>query len=398
MTLVTEQDHAAWVETLTLTNFRNYESARLQVGARPVVLVGENGAGKTNILEAVSLLAPGQGLRRAAMPDLARQGGDGSWAVAAKVHAGDAEVAIGTGLPAGHYPSAAPGPGSRGPSRTVRIDGETQKSSAALADFLEMVWLTPALDGLFTGAAGDRRRFLDRLVVCFDPAHSTRANQFERAMRQRNRLLDEHGPRAPTLDAIERVLAETGVALAAGRLAAIDALKLTLSVRRDERGTSPFPWAAIALEGGLEDDLAAGAAVDVEDIYAGRLAEGRFRDARAGRTLEGPHRSDLSVTHGPKQMLAKFCSTGEQKALLVGLVLAHAEMLANRAAGAAPILLLDEIAAHLDVHRRAALFDELEALGSQAWMTGTDLMQFDAIRPHADVFRVTDGAISPVTD
>ncbi|MEL7303583.1 MAG: DNA replication/repair protein RecF, partial [Pseudomonadota bacterium] len=320
-----------WIERLSLTGFRNYESASLSLQPRPVVLVGENGAGKTNILEAVSLLAPGQGLRRASTLDLGRQGGDGAWAVSATVHGGTFEVRIGTGLTADMAAPAVAGL-AKPPARAVRIDGEAQRSSSALAEYVEMVWLTPALDGLFVGAAGDRRRFLDRLVVCFDPAHSTRVSQFERAMRQRNRLLENRAAGSDAaLTAIERVMAETGVALGAGRVAAIEALRHTMAIRREERAGSPFPWADVALEGGLAEDLGCDAAVDVEDRYARTLADVRGRDARAGRALDGPHRMDLAVTHGPKQMAARFCSTGEQKALLVGLVLAHAAMLSARA-------------------------------------------------------------------
>ncbi len=352
--------------------------------SRPVVLLGANGAGKTNLLEAVSLLSAGQGMRRAAYADLALRGGDGCWAVAASVHTTTGPVDIGTGLDARALRSERAG-------RVVRINGETQASSGALAEHVEVLWLTPQMDGLFTGPAGDRRRFLDRLVLCFDPAHATRSNQFERAMRQRNRLLDEGSRDAAQFAGLEAVMAETGVAIAAAREQAVVALRSVISARRERAPDSAFPWAAIAIEGELEEAVAIEPAVDVEDRYARQLASGRERDRAAGRTLAGPHRSDLVVGHGPKEMPAALASTGEQKALLIGLVLAHAEMLRDRhGGGEAPILLLDEIAAHLDAGRRAALFRELLRLGGQAWMTGTDAIAFDALGQDAQRLVVAD--------
>jgi DNA replication and repair protein RecF len=374
-----------WVRRLHLTNFRNYRTVSVEAGARPVVLHGPNGAGKTNILEAVSLLAPGQGLRRMPFPALARAGGAGDWAVAARIETADGPVDVGTGLQAGAA-------GGDRAGRLVRINGAAQSGSGALADHVEMVWLTPAMDGLFTGSAGERRRFLDRLILCFDPSYRTRIGHFERAMASRNKLLADGVRDASRLAAIERVLAETGTAIAAARGEAVAQLAATIAARRDGEPGSPFPWATIALEGTLERDLADRPAVDVEDDYARRLAEGRERDRAAARTLEGPHRSDLEVAHGPKAMAARYCSTGEQKALLVGLVLAHAELIAARRGGAAPILLLDEIAAHLDAMRRAALFEEIRRIGSQAWMTGVDRSAFAALAGMADFLAVEDGS------
>ena len=380
------------ITRLTLTDFRNYRSARLETSDRPVVLVGHNGAGKTNILEAVSLLAPGQGLRRAAYPDMTRANAAAAgWSIAAEIDGPDGRVSIGTGL----SPETASG---RSGGRIVRIDGETQRATTALADFLEMVWLTPALDALFTGPAGDRRRFLDRLVICFDPEHGTRSNRYERAIRQRNRLLDIGATRASEYEGLEQVIAECAVAITAARADVVDAIAATMAARRMSAPQSPFPWAEIALEGHLEPRLAQEPAADVEEAFIAHLARMRDRDRAAGRTLDGPHRSDLVVGHGPKQMPARLCSTGEQKALLVGLVLAHAQMLSARARGAPPILLLDEIAAHLDMERRAALFAEILKLGAQAWMTGTDLSAFSAIREHADVFEVSHAAVRRVPD
>jgi DNA replication and repair protein RecF len=377
----------AWVERLALTNFRNYHAAELVVTAAPVVLLGHNGAGKTNLLEAVSLLAPGQGLRRATFADLARAGGGGDWAVAARIVTGDGRTEIGTGM----QPHAGSGAGA---GRIVRIDGAAQSGSGALADYLDMAWLTPSMDGLFTGPAGDRRRFLDRLILCFDPSYRTRAAHFERAMRQRNRLLED-GVRDPARYAgLEHVMAETGVAISAVRSEAVSSLISTIARRREENPQSPFPWADIALEGDLEIMLRSKPAIEVEDAYAALLANGRDRDRAAGRTLDGPHRADLIVAHGPKAQAAKLCSTGEQKALLTGLVLAHAQMLSQRRDRGAPILLLDEIAAHLDDLRRAGLFDEILGLGVQAWMTGTDRHAFAHLAGRATFCTVSEGEIS----
>ncbi len=380
---------SVWIERLSLTNFRNYAAATVLTGARPVVLVGANGAGKTNVLEAVSLLAPGQGLRRQPYPNLARLGGAGDWAVAARLHGPHGAVDIGTGLSAGTR-------ADEGGGRIVRIDGVQQSGSGVLADHVEMVWLTPAMDGLFTGPAGDRRRFLDRLILCFDPGYRLRAGHYERAMQQRNRLLDE-GVRDPArLGGLEQVMAETGVAIAAARAEAASALAATIAERTVRDGASAFPWCRIALDGTLEPQLAVRPAVEVEDHFLAALAAGRERDRAAGRALEGPHRSDLIVHHGPKDMPAKLCSTGEQKALLIGLVLAHAELVAQRRDGVAPILLLDEIAAHLDTLRRAALMEEIVRLGTQAWMTGTDPEAFSALVGRASFFVIEDGRPRPL--
>ena len=369
-----------WVERLSLTDFRNYEALSLDLGPEPVVLAGANGSGKTNILEAVSLLAAGQGLRGAPFPDLARADGDGGWSVAARVHTEAGAIDIGTGL---QGPQTSDRTG-----RIVRIDGEAKTGSGILADYVEMVWVTPATDGLFTGAASERRRFLDRLILCFDPAHRTRAGKFERAMAQRNRLLSDGIMAGAQLDSLEIIMAEMGIAFAAARAEATAALAGIIETRKARDAESPFPWSRIALEGDIDRDLAIRAAVDVEDTYIARLRQTRERDRGAGRTLDGPHRTDLVVTHGPKSMPAKLCSTGEQKALLLGLVLAHAELVAERRDGIAPILLLDEVTAHLDEARRAALFAELLRLGTQAWMTGTDDQAFGALSGKAQFWRI----------
>ena len=380
-----------WVEQLTLSNYRNYATARLALGPQPVVLLGANGAGKTNLLEAVSLLAPGQGLRRAPFPQLGRLNGAGDWAVAAHVHTPHGSVDIGTGRLPNANPTTAPGR----VGRLVRIDGETQSGSGALADWVEMVWLTPATDGLFTGPAAERRAFLDRLTLCFDPGYRTRAGHFERAMRQRNRLLQDGVSDPAQFSGLELIMAETGVATAAARAEAATALGASILTRRDRDPNSPFPWSRIALDGWIENQLSERPAVDVEDAYLAELRSGRERDRAAGRALVGPHRTDILVEHGPKSMPAAVCSTGEQKSLLIGLVLAHAELLAERRDGAAPILLLDEIAAHLDEHRRGALFAEILRLGAQAWMTGTDRHAFSALESHALFVQVEEGRVTP---
>ncbi len=375
-----------WISRLVLTDFRNHQRLVLTLDRRPVVLAGPNGAGKTNVLEAVSLLAAGQGMRRVPYDELCRQGGVGGWAVAATIETEHGPVEIGTGLDA----SKPAGPRQ---GRIVRINGEPQSGSGALAGLVELIWLVPAMDGLFTGAAGDRRRFLDRLVLTFDAGHGTRYNQFERAMRQRNRLLDDGVRDGARFHGLERIMAETGVAIAAARAGMLASLQATIEARRARAPHSPFPWASITITGSLEDALTQAAAVDVEDAYLARLGAERERDRAAGRTLEGPHRSDLIVGHGPKDMPAQASSTGEQKALLVGLLLAQADLLADRRGGIAPLLLLDEIAAHLDTRRRAALFDELLRLGCQAWLTGTDPQAFEALLNNAQFIPVRENGI-----
>ena len=363
-----------WIERLQLTDFRSYPNADLALTPQCVVLTGLNGAGKTNLMEAVSLLAPGPGLRRAAYADMARVGGAGDWTVSAIVRDGQAATRIGTSA-------------GGGASRIVRIEG-VNRAPAALADYLEVLWLTPAMDGLFTGPASERRRFLDKLISGFEPAYRTRVGQFDRAMRQRNKALEEDGTASALLSGLELQLAELGVAIAAARRTAVAQLANTIAARTAAAPASPFPFATLRLTGRLEEDLANRPAVDVEDAYARLLRDMRPRDRAAGRTLEGPHLSDLDVGHGPKAMPARLCSTGEQKALLINLVLGHAVLLKARRGGAAPILLLDEIAAHLDSARRQALFAELVTLGSQAWLTGTDPEPFYPLKSIANLVEI----------
>jgi DNA replication and repair protein RecF len=373
------------VRRLVLSDFRSYAALDLPVAGRLVALTGENGAGKTNLLEALSLFTPGRGLRRADLSDMARQGGARGFAVSVRLVTDELEVQLGTGLEPG-----APG---EAPQRRCRVNRAAVGSPAAFAEHLRVVWLTPALDGLFTGAPGDRRRFLDRLVLAVDPEHGSRVNALERALRSRNRLLEDDRPDAAWLDAVEREVAETGVAVAAARRETVERLASLIAAARDD--ASPFPWAGIALEGTLEAELAKAPAVDVEDLYRGWLRDGRPRDRAAGRTLTGPQTSDLAVRHGPKGVPAGSASTGEQKALLVGLVLAHARLVAAMA-GLAPLVLLDEIAAHLDPRRREALFGILDDLGSQVWMTGADRAAFAGLPAASELFEVTPGRVDRV--
>lgn len=375
-----------WVERIQVTDFRNYEALRLETGPQPVVLTGPNGSGKTNLLEAISLLTAGQGLRRAPFQELTRMGARG-WAVAARVHGAYGPTDIGTGLKPNESGTRA--------GRIVRINGEEQTGSGALAGILDAHWLTPAMDGLFTGPASERRRFLDRLIPSFDPGYRASLGRFERAMQQRNRLLSDDVREAARFHGLEQVMAETGVAIAAARMHTIAELSSAIEERRQAPDRSAFPWAELVVSGTLEAEIGARPAVDVEDTYLATLDASRERDRAAGRTLEGPHRSDLVVGHGPKQMPASVCSTGEQKALLVGLILAHAELLRRHRGGAAPILLLDEVAAHLDPAKRAALFDEIVALGGQAWMTGTEVEPFSGLSGRAIFHRIEGGRIGP---
>jgi DNA replication and repair protein RecF len=364
---------------LVVSDFRSYAKAELALDARPVVLSGENGAGKTNLLEAVSLLSPGRGLRGAAHHEIARSEGAGGWAVAATLETSAGPLRIGTGIE--------PGVDTSSRSRLVRIDGQTASGPSVLSQHLRILWLTPAMDRLFLEATSERRRFLDRLVMGLDPAHGTRVNAYERALRERNRLLSENILDPAWLGGLEDQMAEYGVAIAAARRETLARLRGALDAAEDLLGIGrPFPRAGLALEGMLEQELEQSAAVDVEEGFRTHLAEMRQRDAAAGKTLSGPHRTDLLVHHVAKEREARLCSTGEQKALLIGIVLANARMLAAR--GGAPLLLLDEIAAHLDETRRAALFDEIVSLRSQAFMTGTDANLFSALGTRALSLRV----------
>lgn len=368
---------------LNLTHFRSYRAASVETRGDSVVLVGPNGAGKTNCLEAISFLSPGRGLRRATLDDVADIQGDGSWAVSAEVEGAYGLATLGTGIDA-------PRADGTTSSRRVRIDREPVTSATAFGDHLRMVWLTPAMDSLFMGAASERRRFFDRLVLAIDSEHSSRVSALDRSLRSRNRLLEDRNFDPHWCDAIERETAELAVAVAAQRGQTLQRLSAMLAVRGS---ASAFPSALIALDGWMENALLTETATAVEDRYRAMLRESRFKDAAAGRTLNGPHLTDLQVVYAPKNMPARDASTGEQKALLIGLVLAHANLVAEMT-GITPLLLLDEVVAHLDPARRTALFDELAKLGAQVWMTGADPAAFASVGPQVDVFNVEAGQIS----
>jgi len=350
------------ISRLSLTDFRNHRDATFEAKGGFVLLSGPNGAGKTNVLEAVSLLTPGRGLRQVPIREIARSDGPGGFAVAARL-ADDTD--IGTGAI-----STSPD------RRQVRING-APSSVNSLGERLAVLWLTPAMDRLFTESAGGRRRFLDRLTLALDPGHAHHAARYEAAMRARNKLLGEEGPGDPGwLSALEAQMAEHGVPLAAARARTVEALTARLASTAGD----DFPRSSLRLEGWDSRDLAP------------MLRDHRCRDAAAGRTTEGPHRQDLVVTHVAKAQPAARGSTGEQKALLLGLVLAHAELVAEQR-GKPPILLLDEVAAHLDPNRRASLFARLEGRG-QVWMTATEAELFDGIAD-ASRFHVEAGTIFP---
>ena len=371
------------IHRLALTHFRNYRAGSVQTRGDVVVLVGPNGAGKTNCLEAISFLSPGRGLRRATLEDVADNQGDGSWAVSAEVEGALGLATLGTGIDAPRGDGA-------GVGRRCRIDRESVGSATAFGDHLRMVWLTPAMDGLFMGAASERRRFFDRLVLAIDAEHSSRVSALERSLRSRNRLLEVRNYDDHWCDAIERETAELAVAVAATR--GQTATRLAAMLRA--RGlASAFPSAEIALDGWMENALLGEPATTVEDRYRAILKTNRVRDAATGRTLDGPHLTDLNVIYAPKNMPARDASTGEQKALLIGLVLAHATLVAEMT-GIVPLLLLDEIVAHLDPGRRKALFDELARLGAQVWMTGADPAAFGEIGPSGEIFSVENGHVS----
>jgi DNA replication and repair protein RecF len=388
------------VTRLALQDFRCYGAAELAPERPLVVLTGPNGAGKTNLLEALSLLSPGRGLRRARLDEIERRGSRGQgWAVAASITTSRGPVEIGTG----RLPEAAPA-GETGSTtarqagrRIVRIDGVTQRSQASLGERLAVAWLTPQMDRLFIEGASGRRRLLDRMVFGSDADHARRLVAYEQAMRDRLRLLAEPRPDAAWLAALEEGMAEEGAAIAAARLRLVADLAAALAA-----GIGPFPVPGLALEGMLEQrfeaaDLASLALSDrrtaVAAEFRARLADQRRADQAAGATLIGPHRTDFLVRHRAKSMPAALCSTGEQKALLIALHLAHARLVRSQR-GAPPLLLLDEIAAHLDAERRRDLFTELVGLGGQAWLTGTETSLFRDFEPYAEFFAVADGVVT----
>ena len=369
------------VHRLTLNNFRNYHTASLEAGAKTMVLVGPNGAGKTNLIEAISFFAPGRGLRRATLDEVAFSEGDGSWAVAAEIEGALGLATLGTGI-------ERPLEDGSAIQRKCRIDREPVGSAAAFADHVRVVWLIPAMDALFAGAPSERRRFLDRLVLAVDAEHASRVAALERSLRSRNRLLEEARPDAHWLDAVEHETAELAVAVAGLRVETVRRLDAVLAKRKG----SAFPAAEVTLDGWMEQLIADHPAAEIEERYRAVLHDNRARDAAAGRTLDGPHLSDLNVIYAEKNIAGADASTGEQKALLIGLVLAHARLIAEMT-GFSPILLLDEVVAHLDPARRRALHGELAQLGGQVWMTGADPVLFAEIDAGAAVVEVSSGRL-----
>ncbi|MCD2470157.1 DNA replication/repair protein RecF [Jiella sp. MQZ9-1] len=341
-----------------------------------VAFHGDNGAGKTNLLEAISLLSPGRGIRRSTYGDMARKDGSGGFFIRASMTSNDADIVVESRL--------APGQNALS-GRLLRIDETTVKTAEELLDICRVLWLTPAMDGLFTGPAGDRRRFLDRMVLAVDPAHGRRASDYERAMRSRNKLLCEDRVDDVWLSGLEAQMAELGVAMAIARA---ELVRLVDDMIAAVAGMSPFPVARLALSSGYDDIEFSRPAVETEEAVRLALKRSRGLDRAAGRTRTGAHRADLSVFFAAKAMPAALASTGEQKALLIGLVLAHAQLVA-RVSGFRPILLLDEVAAHLDPGRRAALFDLVAALNVQCFMTGTDAALFEALEGRADMIPIT---------
>ena len=367
-----------YISRLRLTAFRNYASAALDLDSRHVVLIGPNGAGKTNLLEAISMLSPGRGLRRAPFESLASQGSDLPWAVAATVETDNGPVDIGSG--------ASPGDGPR----RVRINGANARSVEDMSAYLRLLWLTPAMDGLFSGPASDRRRFLDRLVTTLIPGHSAAVSDFDKAMRQRNRLLEENADPL-WIAAVEAQMAEGAAAIHFARADSLGHLQALIGESVDD---GSFPKATLALTPLFEDGSEPGSSSALEAALKAAWQRSRALDRAAGRTTLGPHRVDLEVFHAQKQMPAALGSTGEQKALLIGLVLAQAKLV-SRMTGITPFLLLDEIAAHLDSGRRASLFAAFDSLGTQCFMTGTDPVLFEALGRRAQVVAVKDGRLAP---
>lgn len=372
------------ITRLSLSEFRNYRQLHLEASAAPVVLTGANGAGKTNILEAISLFTPGRGMRSSPYNEILRETAKvPQWAVAISLDGAEGRQSLGTS-----WESDAPG------SRKSMTDGQVAKGSGVFSSAIRVIWLTPAMDRLFAGPAGDRRRFLDRMVTTMDSTHPSRISAFEKLMRERNKLLSEHEFDASWVNVLEIQMAATGVAIAAARLEALDNLQGHINGSFGENHCSLFPSSRLVLEGIIEGLLRENPAVHCEDEYRKMLYDSRNSDQAAGRTLIGPHRSDMIVYHLEKDIQARRCSTGEQKALLTGLILAHAKTVKSGFNGYMPILLLDEIAAHLDEQRRGELFDEICRLRSQCWMTGTDRTQFAALEDRAQFFQVSDGCVN----
>lgn len=380
-------DFAISIRKLALRNFRNYGNLKLDIGRRNLVLLGPNGAGKTNVLEAVSLLAPGRGLRGSRFETLAKHG-SGDWSIAADITGAGFAITVATSY-------IKPGPDSQRPSysRQVTVDGLPERGSGALGRRIRILWVTPSMDRIFSGPPSERRRFLDRLTAALDPVHISRVSNFEKLMRERNILIMQDPWDDAWLGGLEHQMAEQAIAVAAGRISALDALK---SFAAETSSPSSFPWVNLDLEGELESALTSSPAVQIEDEYRRILRDSRKMDRAASRTIRGPHRTDLEVYHGPKGTAARLCSTGEQKALLIGIILAQARVVASVHGGAVPILLFDEGLAHLDRHHRQALFRELRELGAQSWFSGTDRQLFDDMDDGTMRLIINDGNAMPV--
>lgn len=370
------------VLSLRLRDFRNYADLHLRLSGGPVVLTGPNGAGKTNILEALSFLSPGRGLRRAKLSDVSRSEGNTCWVAQADLASCVGPVAIGTGLADTSDEDGAE-------RRVVRINGEAASSANGLVEYLDVAWLTPQMDRLFVEGLSTRRRFMDRLVYGLDGGHARQVAAYEKAMRERNRLLKQGNADASWLAALESQMAEHGVAVAAARRDGLARIEAGMAL-----AAGVFPKARLAAQGTVEAWLTEMPALAVEEGLRKLLAEKRGIDREAGAATEGPHRSDMAVWHADKDQPAAQCSTGEQKALLIAITLANARLIRARR-GIAPLMLLDEVSAHLDSHRRAALYEELLALGGQVWLTGTDEDLFAGLAGHAEFFTVSDGVVTP---
>ncbi len=366
-----------FIQTLKLHNFRCYPGAALEdLSSGLIVLHGPNGAGKTNVLEAVSLLSPGRGLRGAKNLEIQCQSAGQPWAVAASVQTDYGAVQLGTGLDAATE------------KRVVRVNGENARGQNALAEHVACVWLTPQMDRLFLDSSSHRRRFLDRLIFAFDPGHSGRVSRYENAMRQRSKLLQEGAADLVWLEGLEAQMAETGCAISAARLD----FTARLQAACNSSETEYFPLAHLQAIGTIEELLEKSSALEAEEMFAYQLKESRGHDGERGGASTGPHRSDLAVRYAAKDMAADQCSTGEQKALLIGIIMAHAKLIAGER-GSTPILLLDEVAAHLDKTRRGALYDLLIELGGQVWLTGTDENLFSALCSRAQFFEVRNSQL-----
>lgn len=371
----------SYLTKLTLQNYRCYAQTSLDnLQSGLVVLCGANGAGKTNILEAISLLTPGRGLRGAKALDIQKSDSPVAWGISAKLDMDGVDITLGTGL------------NPDNDRRMSRINGALAKSQMALADYLTCLWLTPQMDRLFLEGSSGRRRFLDRMIFAFDPSHSGRVTRYENAMRQRSKLLSEKSWEESWVKSLEKQMAETGVAITAARMDFLDKLKSSFLSDNETKGY--FPKASLTLLGTVEDLLDQYPALEAENKFVELLGKSRAYDAIAGGAKHGAHKTDLDVVYVTKKMPAAQCSTGEQKALLISIILAHGRLM-NAERGAPPVLLLDEIAAHLDEDRREALFSQLRAMGGQVWMTGTDPILFKSIKNQAQFFNVKSAQITP---